>query len=143
MRWNEEYRLASAVVQLLETGKLNRGYLMGKFNISVVQASTDISRIRQMAPDLMSYDRGAKQYVPSDMANGTCVREWAYDYVGRCDAVIHALCELEHHRLHRPNAVRRPKTDHLPVKPWRRSRRWDKKRDGDPLVNKVTEKLYG
>jgi WYL domain len=44
-------------------GRLNRADLMDFFGISVPQASTDISRYRELAPDNLTYDGSARTYV--------------------------------------------------------------------------------
>lgn len=62
-RWGQERRLEFVDFRLAWDGRLNRADLMGFFGISVPQASTDISRYKELAPDNLVYDGSARTYV--------------------------------------------------------------------------------
>jgi len=64
-RWGPERRLEFIDYRLAWDGKLNRGDLMSFFGISVPQASLDISRYRELAPENLDYDASARMYVAS------------------------------------------------------------------------------
>ncbi len=64
-RWGPERRLEFIDHRLAWDGKLNRGDLMSFFGISVPQASLDISRYRELAPQNLDYDASARTYVAS------------------------------------------------------------------------------
>jgi WYL domain len=62
-RWGQERRLEFIDFRLAWDGRLNRADLMDFFGISVPQASTDISRYRELAPSNLAYDGSARMYV--------------------------------------------------------------------------------
>jgi len=63
LRWGVERRLEFIEFRLFWEGHLNRGDLIDVFGISVQQASTDLNRYLNLAPDNMLYDRSAKSYI--------------------------------------------------------------------------------
>ncbi|GAB4511302.1 MAG: WYL domain-containing protein [Roseibium sp.] len=64
LRWGVEKRLEFIEFRLFWDGHVNRSDLMDQFGISVNQASSDLSRYIEMAPDNMVYDKSARTYVP-------------------------------------------------------------------------------
>ncbi len=65
-RWGQERRLEFIDFRLMWEGKVNRSDLIGFFQISMPQASLDLARYLELAPDNLTYDRTAKAYVASD-----------------------------------------------------------------------------
>lgn len=63
--WGPEKRLEFIDFRLQWDGRLNRGDLMTHFGISVPQASTDIGRYSEIAPNNIIYDRSERVYVAS------------------------------------------------------------------------------
>lgn len=61
--WFVETRLAWIKESVEIFGFINREHIMKKFGISTPQASVDIREALKRWPDLMSYDKSAKQYV--------------------------------------------------------------------------------
>ena len=64
-RWGQDRRLEFIDFRLLWEGRLNRSDLTTFFRISVPQASLDLSRYQELAPDNLIYDRTLKAYVAS------------------------------------------------------------------------------
>lgn len=62
-RWGQERRLEFIDFRLAWDGKLNRADLMDFFGISVPQASIDLARYKELAPDNLTYDASARMYV--------------------------------------------------------------------------------
>ena len=62
-RWGPEKRLEFIDFRLRWDGALNRGDLSAFFGISTPQASLDISRYLELAPDNARYDRRKRTYV--------------------------------------------------------------------------------
>lgn len=62
-RWSQERRLEFIDFRLCWDGRLNRTDLTDFFGISVPQASLDIARYEQLAPQNLVYDRSARVYV--------------------------------------------------------------------------------
>lgn len=65
VRWSQERRLQFIDFRLQWDGKLNRADLMKFFQISVPQASADISLYSERAPENLAYDRSTRSYVAS------------------------------------------------------------------------------
>jgi hypothetical protein len=63
LRWGVEQRLEFIEFRLFWEGRVNRSDLMDQFGISVNQASSDLNRYIEMAPDNMVYDKSARTYV--------------------------------------------------------------------------------
>lgn len=61
-RWSQEQRLEFIDFRLYWEGIINRGDLTLFFGISVPQASLDIARYIELAPENMEYDRKKKAY---------------------------------------------------------------------------------
>jgi hypothetical protein len=61
-RWGPERRLEFIEFRLQWDGTINRGELVTFFGISIQQASSDLSRYAQLAPDNLAYDKSAKTY---------------------------------------------------------------------------------
>jgi len=62
MRWGIERRLAFIDFRLYWEGRINRKDLTEFFGISVPQASTDLRKYQEEAPDNVEYDKSAKFY---------------------------------------------------------------------------------
>lgn len=62
-RWGPERRLEFIDFRLRWDGRLNRADLISFFGISVPQASLDIAKYTELAPNNLVYDRRAKVYV--------------------------------------------------------------------------------
>jgi len=71
-RWFIETRLAWIKESIEIFGFLNREHIVKKFEVSIVQASTDIRMARERWPHLMEYDTREKVYRQPDQ--GTLVR---------------------------------------------------------------------
>jgi hypothetical protein len=63
--WGQERRLEFIDFRLLWEGHLNRADITAFFRISVPQASLDLAKYQEIAPDNMVYDRTQKAYIPS------------------------------------------------------------------------------
>lgn len=62
LRWSVGTRLEFLEFRLFWDRRINRSDLVDFFRISVPQASADLSRYQQLAPENMLYDRNAKTY---------------------------------------------------------------------------------
>ncbi|MGR6771493.1 WYL domain-containing protein [Pectobacterium brasiliense] len=61
--WGQERRLEFIDFRLLWEGRLNRADITEFFRISVPQASLDLAKYQDIAPDNMVYDRTQKAYI--------------------------------------------------------------------------------
>jgi predicted DNA-binding transcriptional regulator YafY len=65
LRWGVEKRLEFIEFRLFWEGSINRSDLVDQFEVSVPQASNDLSRYDELAPGNMAYDKSEKRYVRS------------------------------------------------------------------------------
>ncbi len=65
-KWSQERRLEFIDYRLQWEGQLNRSDLMDLFGISVPQASLDLARYMELAPENMRYDRSARVYLAAE-----------------------------------------------------------------------------
>jgi len=63
LRWGIERRLEFIEFRLYWDGRINRSDLKDFFGISVPQASNDLTKYQELAPNNMEYDRSQKIYV--------------------------------------------------------------------------------
>lgn len=63
VKWSQERRLQFIDFRLQWEGKINRRDVTDFFNISVPQASADISRYAELAPQNLHYDSSSRTYV--------------------------------------------------------------------------------
>jgi predicted DNA-binding transcriptional regulator YafY len=66
LRWAVEARLEFIERKLYWEGTANRRDLIEKFSVSEQQASSDLTRYQEMAPDNLVYDKSGKTYRTSD-----------------------------------------------------------------------------
>lgn len=83
MRWGVERRLEFIEFRLYWEGKVNRGDLVHFFNISVPQASGDLSRYQSLAPDNLAYDKNVKAYLPTKAFTPRFLKPSADAYLAR------------------------------------------------------------
>lgn len=62
MRWPEQQRMKFIAGRLAAQGFINRSHIMGKFGVSVPQASMDIRRYLKDNPGSMAYSVTKKRY---------------------------------------------------------------------------------
>lgn len=62
VRWGAERRLEFIDFRLQWEGTINRGELVNFFGISIQQASADLARYIELAPDNLEYDKNQKTY---------------------------------------------------------------------------------
>jgi len=65
-RWSQQRRLEFIDFRLRWDGRLNRRGLTEFFRISVPQASLDIAKYSELAPQNLEYDRAARVYLATD-----------------------------------------------------------------------------
>lgn len=63
MRWGVEQRLEFIEFRLFWEGGVNRSDITGYFGVSVPQASNDLARYQELAPNNIAYDPRGKRYL--------------------------------------------------------------------------------
>ena len=86
-RWGQERRLEFIDSRLLWEGRVNRSDLVTFFGISVPQASLDLAKYRELAPQNAVYDGTEKAYVAANSFVPVFARFSAEGYLGRILAV--------------------------------------------------------
>ena len=87
LRWGVERRLEFIDFRLFWDGRINRGDLTEQFGISIPQASADLARYRDMAPQNMSYDPSLKCYLASQAFRPVFEVEDAGRYLARLNSL--------------------------------------------------------
>jgi hypothetical protein len=64
--WSTRKRFQHLEFTLYWEGRVNRGDLTAEFGISIPQASVDLTKYQEMAPNNISYNSSAKYYVPTE-----------------------------------------------------------------------------
>ncbi len=92
-RWGQERRLEFIDFRLLWEGRVNRSDLTNFFNISVPQASLDLAKYRELAPQNTAYDVTQKTYVATKSFTPLIVRFSADAYLERVLAIENGVLE--------------------------------------------------
>lgn len=87
MRWSVENRLEFIEFRLFWDGWLNRSHLVDQFEVSVPQASADLSRYQEMAPGNLEYDPKAKRYRATESFAPRLLKPNAERYLAQLKAV--------------------------------------------------------
>ena len=72
MTWSKERRLDYIDWRLFVHGEVQRDDIVRTFGVSMSQASADLSAFEREHPEVMSYDRSAKRYVPARAKYRSC-----------------------------------------------------------------------
>lgn len=91
LRWGVEQRLEFLEFRLFWEGRMNRSDLIGKFGVSVNQASGDLNRYIRMAPENMVYDKSARCYVPSDTFKPLFLKIDSDQYLNQLRSVVDGI----------------------------------------------------
>src|SRR5688572_13860564 len=67
LKWGVERRLEFIEFRLFWEGGVNRSDIIEKFDVSVPQASKDLTHYQERAPQNAIYDKSAKRYVASPL----------------------------------------------------------------------------
>ncbi|HUZ92064.1 MAG TPA: WYL domain-containing protein [Methylocella sp.] len=86
-RWGPERRLEFIDFRLLWDGTINRRELIEFFGISAQQASSDLARYAQQAPENLLYDKKAKTYRASSMFKSLLAHSDAQHYLNQLEAL--------------------------------------------------------
>jgi len=81
LRWGAERRQEFIENRLYWEGGVNRGHLTDAFGISTQQASADLARYQELAPENITYDRSRKGYVVSDAFKPVVIKPDAARYL--------------------------------------------------------------
>jgi hypothetical protein len=87
LSWAVEKRLKFLEFRLGWEGKLRRADLIDLFDISAQQASADIAKYHEIAPENLTYDGSAKTYVATASFHPVLGNTESIDYLGRLRSI--------------------------------------------------------
>lgn len=91
-RWGQDRRLAFIDFRLRWDGRINRSDLTDFFGISVPQASLDIARYIELAPQNLMYDRSSRVYLATSdfqsLSTGTQPRQYLNELLASATGIL-------------------------------------------------------
>ncbi|MES2205168.1 MAG: WYL domain-containing protein [Pseudomonadota bacterium] len=94
-RWSQEQRLEFIDFRLYWEGRINRSDLISFFGISVPQASLDLAKYIQTAPENINYDKKQKVYLSTPNFKPAFITPNAYDYLNGLKSVLSGFIQKE------------------------------------------------
>lgn len=94
LKWGVERRLEFIEFRLFWEGGVNRSDIIDMFDVSVPQASKDLTLYQERAPHNAIYDKSAKRYVASDRFEPSFLRPDPYAYLSRLRSTAEGLSDL-------------------------------------------------
>jgi hypothetical protein len=85
--WSTESRLQFIEFRLYWEGRINRSDLISHFGISVPQASLDLKRYVEIAPDNLNYDKQRKAYFVTDSFVPKLTNPNSQDYLAQLETL--------------------------------------------------------
>jgi len=95
MRWSIERRLELIEFRLYWEGKVNRSDLVEFFGISVPQASADLGRYQEIAPQNLEYDTKVKSYLATPRFQPALLRADAQRYLAQLRSIVDGILPRE------------------------------------------------
>ncbi|MCY1166511.1 WYL domain protein [compost metagenome] len=93
LKWSQQRRLKFIDFRLRWDGRINRNDLVEFFEISMPQASADLSRYSEAAPDNMEYDRSAKAFLRTKFFEPAFERSASKAYLTELLALVTEVVE--------------------------------------------------
>ena len=94
LKWGVERRLEFIEFRLFWEGGVNRSDIIDMFDVSVPQASKDLTLYQVRAPNNALYDKSAKRYVASDRFEPHFLKPDPGGYLSRLRSVAEGLIDL-------------------------------------------------
>ncbi|MBE2993767.1 WYL domain-containing protein [Sphingomonas sp. CFBP 13603] len=94
LKWGVERRLEFIEFRLFWEGGVNRSDIVNTFDVSVPQASKDLTLYQERAPHNALYDKSARRYVAGPGFKPIFLKLNPYDYLSRLRSVAEGLIEL-------------------------------------------------
>jgi hypothetical protein len=92
-RWGVDQRLEFIDFVLYWDGEINRSRITDQFGVSPQQASNDLTKYQQTAPNNLRYDLRSKRYVSADEFQCQFIKPNAERYLGQMTAMAAHLIE--------------------------------------------------
>jgi predicted DNA-binding transcriptional regulator YafY len=94
LKWGIERRLEFIEFRLFWEGGVNRSDIIDMFDVSVPQASKDLTLYQEKAPHNAIYDKSAKRYVASEQFEPSFLKPDPYAYLSRLRSLAEGLTDL-------------------------------------------------
>jgi hypothetical protein len=94
LKWGVERRLEFIEFRLFWEGGVNRSDIINTFDVSVPQASKDLTLYQERAPQNAIYDKSAKRYIASEHFEPHFLKPDPDSYLSRLRSVAEGLTEL-------------------------------------------------
>lgn len=94
LKWGVERRLEFIEFRLFWEGGVNRSDIIDMFDVSVPQASKDLTLYQERAPSNAIYDKSAKRYIASEHFEPSFLKPDPDGYLLRLRSVAEGLIEL-------------------------------------------------
>lgn len=94
LKWGVERRLEFIEFRLFWEGGVNRSDIIDMFDVSVPQASKDLTLYQERAPHNAIYDKSAKRYIASDQFEPHFLKPDPDGYLSRLRSVAEGLIDL-------------------------------------------------
>lgn len=96
LKWGVERRLEFIEFRLFWEGGVNRSDIIEMFDVSVPQASKDLTHYQERAPRNAVYDKSAKRYVASDQFQPCFLRPDPAQYLNQLRSVAEGILDRSH-----------------------------------------------
>jgi len=96
LKWGVEQRLEFIEFRLFWEGGVNRADIMEMFDVSVPQASKDLTLYQERAPNNAIYDKSAKRYVASDRFQPCFLKPDPAAYLNQLRSVFEGIIDRSH-----------------------------------------------
>ena len=96
LKWGVERRLEFIEFRLFWEGGVNRADIIEMFDVSVPQASKDLTLYQERAPNNAIYDKSAKRYVASDLFQPCFLKPDPAAYLNQLRTVSEGILDRSH-----------------------------------------------
>ncbi|OAI22058.1 transcriptional regulator [Methylosinus sp. R-45379] len=96
LKWGVEQRLEFIEFRLFWEGGVNRADIMEMFDVSVPQASKDLTLYQERAPNNAIYDKSAKRYVASNRFQPCFLKPDPAAYLNQLRSVFEGIIDRSH-----------------------------------------------
>ncbi|WP_166143176.1 WYL domain-containing protein [Methylosinus sp. RM1] len=96
LKWGVEQRLEFIEFRLFWEGGVNRADIMEMFDVSVPQASKDLTLYQERAPNNAIYDKSAKRYVASNRFQPCFMKPDPAAYLNQLRSVFEGIIDRSH-----------------------------------------------
>ena len=96
LKWGVERRLEFIEFRLFWDGGVNRADIIDMFDVSVPQASKDLTLYQERAPHNAIYDKSAKRYIASDQFQPCFLKPDPAEYLNQLRSVSEGILDKSH-----------------------------------------------